>query len=134
LIKGKKLFTDVQAYIGGDFDPGLFSMSGFLNPTTSMEEANNALLEEIDEIKSNGVSEGELQMAKNKVITTHSFAQTSVLNKAMGLGIAAVIDNANLVNEEVDLYNAVKIEDIQRIAKEFLNESNSSTLYYKAKK
>src|SRR5690606_17592192 len=52
LIKGKKLFTDVQAYIGGDFDPGLFSMSGFLNLSTSMEEANKALLEEIEEIKS----------------------------------------------------------------------------------
>lgn len=134
LIKGKKLFTDVQAYIGGDFDPGLFSMSGFLNPNTSMEQANKALWEEIEEIKKEGVTEDELQMAKNKVITTHSFAQTSVLNKAMGLGIAAVIDNANLVNEEVDFYKAVTTEDIQRIAKEFLKESNSTTLYYKAKK
>lgn len=134
LIKGKKLFTDVQAYIGGDFDPGLFSMSGFLNPNTSMEQANEALWEEIEEIKKEGVTEDELQMAKNKVITTHSFAQTSVLNKAMGLGIAAVIDNANLVNEEVDFYKAVTTEDIQRIAKEFLKESNSTTLYYNAKK
>ena len=134
LIKGKKLFTDVQAYIGGDFDPGLFSMSGFLNPNTSMEQANEALWEEIEQIKKEGVTEDELQMAKNKVITTHSFAQTSVLNKAMGLGIAAVIHNANLVNEEVGFYKAVTTEDIQRIAKEFLKESNSTTLYYKAKK
>ena len=109
-------------------------MSGFLNPNTSMEQANKALWEEIEQIKKEGVTEDELQMAKNKVITTHSFAQTSVLNKAMGLGIAAVIHNANLVNEEVDFYKAVTTEDIQRIAKDFLKESNSTTLYYKAKK
>jgi len=39
-----------------------------------------------------------------------------------------------LVNEEVDFYKAVTTEDIQRIAKDFLKESNSTTLYYKAKK
>lgn len=134
LVKGKKLFTDMQAYIGGDFDPGLFTFSGFLNPTTSMEEAEEALWEEIKDIQSDGVSEEELEMVKNKVITAHAFGQTSVLNKAMGLGIAAVIDQADLINQEVENYQKVKADDIQRIAKDYLQSNKASSLYYRAKK
>jgi predicted Zn-dependent peptidase len=134
LVKGKKLFTDAQAYIGGEFDPGLFTFSGFLNPTTSMEEGEEAIWEEIKSIQSDGVTEEELQMVKNKVITAHAFGQTSALNKAMSLGIAAVIDQPDLINQEVENYKKVSVEDIERVAKEYLIDSNASTLYYRAKK
>ena len=133
LIKGQKLFTDVQAYVGGDFDPGLFTIAGHLNPTVKMEDAEKAILQEIIEIQENGVGEEELAKVKNKVITVHEFAQTSVLNKAMSLAIAAVLDKPELVNEEVENYKKVTTAELQRVAKTHLKADNCSTLYYLSK-
>jgi len=133
LVKGKKLFHDVQAYIGGDFDPGLFMLTGHLNPGVNMEAAEAALEEEIMLLQEELVTEAELQKVKNKVESTLAFAKTSVLNKAMGLGIAEVIQSAELVNQEYDQYGAVKREDVQRIAQNYFQPHQCSTLYYRSK-
>lgn len=132
-IKEKKVFSDVNAYIGGDFDAGLFTLTAHLNPSISMDDADQLLKDEIQLIIDQGVTESELQKVKNKVESTLLFAQTSVLNKAMGLGIAEVIQSADLVNEELTSYQNVSVKDIQRIAHEYLKESNCSTLRYNAK-
>lgn len=133
LIKGKKLFTDVQAYVSGESDPGLFTMAGYLNSNSKMEDAEKALISEIHDIQENGVREDELTKVKNKLITVHEFAQTKVLNKAMSLGIAATIDTPDLVNLELENYKKVRTKDIQRIAKTHLKATNCSTLYYLSK-
>ncbi len=133
-IKEKKVFSDVNAYIGGDFDAGLFTLTAHLNPSISMDEADQLLKDEIQLIIDQGVTESELQKVKNKVESTLLFAQTSVLNKAMGLGIAEVIQSADLVNEELASYQKVSVKDIQRIANKYFKESNCSTLRYNAKK
>ncbi len=133
LIKGKKLFTDVQAYVSGESDPGLFTMAGYLNSNSKMEDAEKALISEIHDIQENGVREDELTKVKNKLITVHEFAQTKVLNKAMSLGIAATIDTPDLVNLELENYKKVRAKDIQRIAKTHLKATNCSTLYYLSK-
>lgn len=133
LVKGKKLFHDLQAYIGGDFDPGLFMLAGHLNPGVSMKQAEAALEEEMQLLQEELISESELQKVKNKVESTLAFAKTSVLNKAMGLGIAEVIQSADLVNQEYDQYGAVKREDVQRIALDYFQAHQCSTLYYRSK-
>lgn len=133
LVKGKRIMNEANAYIGGDIDEGLFTLAAFVNPGFTIEQAVNAMEDEIEEIKVNGVSEEELLKTKNKIEATLSFAQTSVLNKAMGLGIAEVIQSADLVNLELELYKKVNVSDVQRIAKKYLTAENCSTLMYQSK-
>ena len=42
--------------------------------------------------------------------------------------------DAELINTELEKYRAVTREDIQRVAKKYLVQSNSVTLYYLPKK
>ena len=42
--------------------------------------------------------------------------------------------DADLINTELEKYRAVTREDIQRVAKKYLVQSNSVTLYYLPKK
>lgn len=131
LVKDKTIFTDISAYVTGEHDPGLFVISGKVHPKFNLEEAENAIWNEISLIKSEKVKEIELQKVKNKLSASLEFANNSVLNKAMGLAIAKLLGDPNKINTELGLYQEVMIEDIQRITKKYFAEKNSSVLHYK---
>lgn len=134
LIKEKELCSNVNAYISGDFDEGLFIISAIANEGVSLAEVEKAIEDEIDVLIQKGITEQELQKVKNKVKSAQAFGNTSVLNKAMALAIAELIEDAELVNQEMDLYNKVTINQLQNYCKEVLVKSNCSTLYYQSKK
>lgn len=133
LIKEGTQFSEVNAFLTGDTDAGLFIISAKLNPLVSFADAEKAINQLLSEMKNDLIEEGELQKVKNKVESTTEFAKTSVLNKAMGLAISALIESPNLINTELEHYLSVSVEDIKRVANNLFKENNSSVLYYKAK-
>tara|TARA_R110002072_G_scaffold87392_3_gene197251 strand:- start:433 stop:1671 length:1239 start_codon:yes stop_codon:yes gene_type:complete len=134
LVKEKSLFNDLNAYITGDIDPGLLIIAGKLNPGVEMNLAEKAIEDELQKLVNELVPEEELQKVKNKMQAAYEFGQTTILNKAMALAISAFIDRAELVNEEIESYKKVDVQQIQQVAKELFRKENCSTLYYKAKK
>ena len=133
LIKEKQLFSSVQAYASGDFDAGLFIISGKLNEGVSMEQANQAIEEELSQLQKECVTEEELIKVKNKVEASHTFGEVDILNKATNLAIAELLSGANMINQEIARYHAVSSEDIRRVATELFDNKNSNTLYYRRK-
>ena len=134
LVKDNPLFSEINAYVMGDFDKGLFIISGKLSDNVEIEVAENALLKEIEKIKADLVSETELQKCKNKVESSITFSETDVLNKATNLAISELLGDASLINEEIGKYLVVTSSDIKNIANSMLDENNCSTLYYLKKK
>ena len=134
LVKETQLFSSIDAYITADIDPGLFIISGKINKGVKVEEAEQALEEELINLKETVVPHEELMKVKNKVQTAHVYGKISVLNKAMGLGIASFISSPDLINKELFEYDKVDSGSIQRVASNLFNEDNCSTLYYLSKK
>ncbi len=134
LVKEKGIFSELDAYITGDFDPGLFVFSGKPSNGISLEEADKSLVEEIEILKTELISDFELQKVKNKSEASRTFAETSVLNNAINLAIAESLGDANLVNHEEKIYRAVNSKMLQLTAQKLFREENSSTLYYRSKK
>ncbi len=136
LVKQKKLFTDLHAYVSGDIEKGLFTFAGHVSGDVSIYDAEKAIWEEIDLIKSELVGDYELQKVKNKVESTLTFSEINFLNKAMNLAQFELMGKAEDINEEVDKYNAVKVEEIRDVANKIFQIQNCSKLYYlsKAKK
>lgn len=132
LVKNNNFFSEISAYVMGSFDEGMFVISGNLQENVSFEEAEKAIEKELNEIKKTFVAENELTKVKNKIISSHEFAETSVLNKAMNLAVAELLGDANDVNLENDNYSKVTPKDIHRVANQILIPSNCSTLIYKA--
>ncbi|TXB65168.1 insulinase family protein [Vicingus serpentipes] len=133
LIKEQKLFSDLNAYVMGSSDDGLFVISGNLSEGVSFEVAEAGIIKELENIKANSLSETELQKVKNKQESSREFSETSVLTKAMNLAFAELNGDANLINTEADNYNQVTVKDIERIANEILISTNCSTLIYAKK-
>ena len=133
LIKDQKVFSDLNAYVMGDFDKGLFVVSGKLSEGVTMEQADKAIGSELDKLKKELVGEEELTKVKNKVEATHTFGEVDILSKATNLAISELLGDANIINSEVERYLAVTSAQIQKQAQKVLRDENCSTLYYKSK-
>ncbi|MBR4995940.1 MAG: insulinase family protein [Alistipes sp.] len=133
LIKNKRLFASVNAYITGDVDCGLFVFTGQLLPTTTEEQAEQAFWDEIEELQHNFVSEYELEKVKNKFEANTLFGELNVMNKAMNLGYYEMIGDLPLINREVETYRSLSAADIASFAERIFRKENSSTLIYRAK-
>jgi len=133
LVKEKQLFSNIECYHFGTVDAGLLAIEGKLVKGVKMQDAEAAIAEELNKIKTEKVSEDELQKVKNKTESMIAFEDMSVMNRANSLAFYELLGDASLMNTELDRYNKVTVEDIQQLSKEIFREENSSTLYYCSK-
>lgn len=133
LVKKRKLFSEINAYITGNFDPGLFVITGKLMNGTAMDAAEQSINEAVKALQETLVSERELQKVKNRIESMLVFTELKVLDKALNLSMYELLGDADLINHETARYNAVSAESIMRFAREYLTEANSSTLFYHIK-
>jgi zinc protease len=130
LVKDKQLFSEINAYVSGDFDPGLFVVSGKLNDGIDVKVAEKAIVEELEKLKNGSITDEELQKCKNKVESSITFSETDVLTKATNLAISELLGDANEINNEIEKYNKVTKDQLKTVAQSIFQNSNSSTLYY----
>lgn len=132
LLKDQKLFSDINAYLTGSLDAGLFVVEGKPLPGVSMEAAEAAIWIELDRMKNELVPQNELIKVKNKMESTMVFSEMSLLDKAMNLAYFELLGDANQLNSETTKYLKVTAEEIQNQAQHIFRKDNSSTLYYLA--
>jgi predicted Zn-dependent peptidase len=134
LMRDQKLFTNIDAYITGNIDPGLLIIEGKPADGVSIEDAEAAIWKELELLKNEPIPETELQKLKNKIESTLVFSETNVLNKAINLAFFELLGDAELINQEVEAYRKITSDEIQKSAQQILTPENCSELYYKAKK
>ena len=134
LIKEKQLFSDVNAFITGDLDKGLFIVSGKLMNGVTMKDAEKAIEGELQKIQNTLVKNEELEKVRNKVESNLVFSRLAALHKAMNLGYYEMLGDANLFNQEIDKYRQVTREDIQKTTRHLFAPHRKNTLYYLSKK
>ncbi|MEM6376743.1 MAG: insulinase family protein, partial [Bacteroidota bacterium] len=132
LLKEQNLFSQIDAYLTGNIDPGLLIIEGRPTKGVSLEKAAEAIWQELNLLKEAPIPVHELQKWKNQVESTLVFSETNVLNKAINLAFFEVLGEAELINREKELYQAVTAEDIHRVAQNILIDSNCSELHYTA--
>lgn len=132
LVKEKEIFTSISSFVMGTIDPGQLIISGRVRDGVKLEDAEKEISTIIQDVIENGVTEAELEKVKNQAISTIEFGEVEVMNRAMNLAFAALSGDADLVNKERDMLEAVTTKDIQRMAKRILREENSSVMYYKS--
>jgi len=134
LLKEKRLFNHIDAYITGNIDPGLLIIEGRPAEGVSMEQAKAAIWAELEGLKNELIPEKELVKYKNKVESTLVFSEISILNKAINLAFFESLGDINLINREKAIYQEVTVKDIQRLAKDIFTQENCSELHYMAEK
>ncbi len=130
LVKEKKLFSSISAYVTGSLDPGLLVIQGNLSEGTSCQTGHQAVRDLIDEFLSVGVTPGELEKVKNQTESSLVFSEISLLNRAMNLAVAAVVGDPDYVNLEPQIIQNITEDEIMDMGQNVLRRENSSTLYY----
>ena len=111
-------------------DPNLFYAVAVLQPGQKPEAAEQALIAEFEKLKREPVSSSELQRAKNQFARDYILGSETDQEKAMHLAHAAVIHNdVTTADGEFDIFTNVTVDDVQRVAKTYFNESNRLVLY-----
>jgi len=134
LVQKEKLFTELDAYLSGDYEPGLFVVSGKPSDGVSLETARKAIERELDRMKQDRVPDYELEKVKNKVEANIVYGEMNYLTKAMNLATNEILDDASLINSQVESYRAVTSEQIQEVSQHIFRPENCSVLNYIAKK
>lgn len=133
LYKEQKIFSQVDSYVVGQFDPGLLLIEGKLSRGVSLEQAEAAVWKELNEIRTSPIPDMELQKWKNKAESNLVFSELTAMSKALNLAYFEALGDADRINYEAELYNRLSAADIQRSANEFLCESNCNVLHYTAR-
>ena len=134
LVKTDRIFSELDCYQTGYIDPGLIVIEGKPTEGVTLEQAEAAIWAELEVLKNEPIAPIELEKLKNRAESQQVFGDVGAANKAMNLAFYELIGDANLINTEIDRYNAVEIKDVQRVANQIFRLNNSTLLFYKAKK
>jgi zinc protease len=133
LVKEKQLFSNIECHHSGTVDAGLLTIEGKLVKGVKMEDAEKAIEEELEKMRTEQITDAELQKVKNKTESMIAFEDMSVMNRANSLAFYELLGDASLMNTELERYQKVTAEDIQKESNIIFNEANCSTLYYLSK-
>lgn len=130
LIFDKQLASSVFSYMPESFDPNLFYLYGVAARGVSAEKLEVAMLEEVEKIQKNGVTELELQKIKNQKLMEFYQTMETINGKANSIGTYELFFGSyKKLFEAPKLYENITKEDIQRVAKKYFIKRNRTVGY-----
>src|SRR5215210_2970422 len=121
----------LAAFGGGNIieDPNLFYAVAIVQPGHTTEQATEALIAELDRLRTEPISAAELQQAKNQFARDYIFGRESNKDKALQLGHAAVLHNdIKTADAEFDIFMGMTAADWQRVAQRYFTPENRLVL------
>ena len=123
LVRG----SEIAANAGAGYDihargETLFNLDGTPAQGTSIKELRDAMKSEIELLKTELVSEKELDRIKAQVVAGQVYQRDSIFFQATTLGALESIGlDWRIIDDFVDKVTAISAEDIQRVAKKYFN-------------
>ncbi|WP_258238734.1 pitrilysin family protein [Arcobacter sp. F2176] len=128
LVDEKRLVNSIYAYNVELKDPGLFMFIASCNEGVKAQDVEKEILEIIKEIKEGKISQENLEKIKINTKADFIFSLESSSSVASLYGSYFVKDNIKpLFSYEENIQN-LKIKDIVKVAKKYLQKDNSTTL------
>lgn len=134
LVYKSQVATSAESYHYSLKDNGLFNVVVNLKPGQTEDKALKIVYKEIDRLKKEKVSPQELKKAKT--LAMKSFVDSLISNDGKARALAATeILTGSYENLYTDLekYNKVTADDIQRVAKKMLNEQQRTLVVLQPK-
>jgi predicted Zn-dependent peptidase len=131
LVEEAQIFSEIDAYINGNVDTGLLIIEGRPADGVPIDNALNAIWEQLDRIRSSEVGRKELMKWKNKVETTLIFSEMGIQSKAANMAYFDYLGDLNRINHELDYYNSISTEDIKDWANRILKPENANVVVYR---
>jgi zinc protease len=110
-------------------DPNLFYAVAIVQNGRTPEETTTALIEELDKLRAQPISAGELQQAKNQFARDYILSRESNKDKAQTLAHAVVIhDDITTADGEFEIFMNMTAAEVQRVAQKYFTPENRIVL------
>ena len=125
LVDKKQLATQVFTDYGESFDPSLFGLYVVSAKNIADSNIENAVYEEIESIKKNGITEKELQKIKNLKLMEFYQQVETINGKSNNIGTYEVFfGDYKKMFDAPALFNKVTVDDVKRVAGKYFSKSN----------
>jgi zinc protease len=129
LVKEKAVALQVFGGIDMRRGPALFQAFVLLKPGQNESEVEKLIYEEFEHVKTDGVTATELEKIRIQDRLQQAESMTNTLNRARTLGRYAVyFHDPNLINTMLGNYSEVTPEDIRRVARQYLRETQRTVV------
>jgi zinc protease len=125
-----QLAVDESAQAFQFVDPGLFTIDVTIRPEATHEAVEKVVLDELEKLKVEDVTEKELQKAKNIILTQMIFLRDSPFGVVSALGESEAVADWKLYANLPKLVEAVTAADIRRIANTYFTEDNRTVGWF----
>ncbi|MCX6560406.1 MAG: pitrilysin family protein [Candidatus Aminicenantes bacterium] len=127
LVREEQLALGVGGGVSETIDPMLFTIDVRPRPGADLARIEAVIEEELGKIKTNGITEAELQKSLNMIRSQYYFGLQSINGKAGALGQAEILYGSyEKAFNRMDDFGAVKRERIAEAARKVFNENNKT--------
>jgi predicted Zn-dependent peptidase len=129
LVKDEKAALMVQSMLNSRIGPGAFLFYSLPNQGIEPGRLEALIDEEVEKLKGEGVTERELQKAKNQ------WRMSEVRRRQTAYGISEMLQHSRryhsdpgAINTDLDRYMAVTVDDVRAAARKYLVPSNRTVI------
>lgn len=125
IVEQQQLAIEVGTYYPDAFDPTLFYFYGICNDGVSASQLEKAILDEVEKIINEGISEAELQKVKNQKLMEFYRTTETINGMSNTIGTYELFfgDFKKLFSAPDD-YKKVTTEDIRTVAAKYFTKQN----------
>lgn len=125
LIDKNSAATNIFSFTGESFDPSLFTIYSVASIGVSSDSLEQLILNEIEKIINEGITEKELQKVKNQKLIDLYRSMETINGRANNLGTYQLFyDDYKKMFSAPEDYKKISVDDIQRVAAEYLTAKN----------
>jgi zinc protease len=128
LVYKGRVAQQVGSGLSENKEAGLFYLYALPMPGKTTQDLEKALYAQIDRLKSQPVTDQELQKALNVAESSFIFGQEAVESLAESIGTRASLTRVEDLNEYLPRLRAVTKQDIMRVASTYLVQTNRTVV------
>ena len=125
------LVSSVSGSLLPTIDPYLYTLSLTAVDGVALEQVEEAALNEIERVRTRGITESELLRAKRQLRARLIFENDSVTNIAHQLGYFATVAGGDYLQRLPLLIERVSADDVNRVARERLTSSKRTVGWFR---
>ena len=131
IVDDKKMALQIGAFSYAQEDYGMYILYGLPQGANTAAGITKEIDEEIVRLQTELLTDKEMQKLKNKYENDYVNSNASIEGIAENLASFYLLyKDVDLINTEMDIYRSITAQDIQDIAKEYLNPNQRLILDY----
>ncbi|WP_299605001.1 pitrilysin family protein [uncultured Aquimarina sp.] len=131
MVEDKKMALQVLAFTDAQEDYGTYIMGALPLGNVSLDKLQAEMDAEIEKLQNELISEREFKKLQNQFENNFVNSNSSIEGIANSLARYQMLYNdTSLINKEIDIYRSITREDIQNVAKKYLNKNQRLNLDY----